>query len=1010
MKYVFLIFFLGIYTVQSQNSWKENTDKANNLETEGKWEDALALRKTAIQLAKNESKATKLYLQALENITQSELNLRISTDYQQAYQLMQKGKDELITSKAEPVIIAKVYRRLGMMAHNYFRNMNDAYEYTSKSIEHHQKSKNIDTVVLSKTLHSAGVLSRELGKLEESIGNFHKFIELYKSMKVKDTNALGSTYRDLSMIYSERFLNSPIKQAEYLTQSKRTFETVKDPNLQYLAVVYFELGLVELNNGNHSSAEGFFNKGIQLYRNNKEKTQSFRQGNLGNQMELQYHIYLISLYTNTKDEANILKTLATVEAIKNQNKMSNIEYDQYTVCLNLVGTYFAEEQPDRAIYYFEKALSNTKKHHERDYIAEVTSNLTNAYFYKKEYQKALSLIASIENSPQKSFFIENRILEVKAKSQFALQQTDDALTTLQVLASKISSKPEFNILTDNVQQFEPGFAYKDAMAFVRVSNAISPSTNQLKFIKEKLFWLALKQFEKNIGNLPATNTLKDNYNSIIEGILNTATTRKLTFTENNLLLSAMENIESRFVINKLLLKRSLASNKNVNAYLEKEQFLRSYSTYLKKKYEDSKDENLKQSIFEEEQKLKKLEQEFIDNNPKYASFLQRKYSFNDFNLPQNQIYIKFKAIDDNLYKITVNQEDISYTKIENYKNLKTDIVTYLQNLTDIRSRVESLKHSASKVYQQLFSAHLDSSKKIVVIPDDILYYLPFELLVKNDDYLVKNHTFSYAVGWSYLDKNLIKQSKSNKEDIAFFAPSYDTISEMNSVELRGSPIALKGAQEEVMGISKLINGRMYIGDQALKSRFKSSTKDVSVLHLSMHSFLNDENPELSSLAFATNEKDSELYISELYGYTFNADLAVLSACNTGVGGFKDGGSLISMSHAFTFAGIPSTVSSLWSAPDQSTKHLMLYFYQHLKQGKSKSEALKNAKLDYLNGTQNPDLHHPFYWAGFVMYGNDEPIDFKTNNTQLIVIIGLAAVLIVVLTTLFILKRRKQAQV
>src|SRR5690606_9158751 len=246
--------------------------------------------------------------------------------------------------------------------------------------------------------------------------------------------------------------------------------------------------------------------------------------------------------------------------------------------------------------------------------------------------------------------------------------------------------------------------------------------------------------------LPATNTLKDNYNSIIEGILNTATTRKLTFAENNLLLSAMENIESRFVINKLLLKRSLASNKNVNAYLEKEQFLRSYSTYLKKKYEDSKDENLKQSIFEEEQKLKKLEQEFIDNNPKNASFLQRKYSFNDFNLPQNQIYIKFKAIDDNLYKITLNLDNISYTKIENYKNLKTDIVSYLQNLTDIRSSVESLKHSASKVYQQLFSAHLDNSKKIVVIPDDILYYLPFELLVKNDDYLIKNHTFSYAVG------------------------------------------------------------------------------------------------------------------------------------------------------------------------------------------------------------------------------------------------------------------------
>src|SRR5690554_8149849 len=87
---------------------------------------------------------------------------------------------------------------------------------------------------------------------------------------------------------------------------------------------------------------------------------------------------------------------------------------------------------------------------------------------------------------------------------------------------------------------------------------------------------------------------------------------------------------------------------------------------------------------------------------------------------------------------------------------------------------------------------------------------------------------------------------------------------------------------------------------------------------------------LSNLMFSNSETDYEMYISELYGLNFNAELAVLSACNTGIGGFKDGGDLVSMHHAFTTAGIPATVSSLWNVPDESTKEIMIAFYKNLR--------------------------------------------------------------------------------
>ncbi len=128
-----------------------------------------------------------------------------------------------------------------------------------------------------------------------------------------------------------------------------------------------------------------------------------------------------------------------------------------------------------------------------------------------------------------------------------------------------------------------------------------------------------------------------------------------------------------------------------------------------------------------------------------------------------------------------------------------------------------------------------------------------------------------------------------------------------------------------MQLQSLFQEKTYVGEKASKSNFKALDTDVSILHLAMHANLNDQDPELSSLLFSSTEQDYEMYISELYGLYFNADLAVLSACNTGIGGFENGGDLISMHHAFKTAGIPATIASLWNAPDLSTKEIMVDF-------------------------------------------------------------------------------------
>jgi CHAT domain-containing protein len=115
-----------------------------------------------------------------------------------------------------------------------------------------------------------------------------------------------------------------------------------------------------------------------------------------------------------------------------------------------------------------------------------------------------------------------------------------------------------------------------------------------------------------------------------------------------------------------------------------------------------------------------------------------------------------------------------------------------------------------------------------------------------------------------------------------------------------------------------------------------------------------------------------------WGFTYNrnADLVVLSACNTGLGKLREGESIVGLTRAFFYAGASSVVASLWRVEDQSTSLLMERFYRRLKQGENKSEALRQAKVDLLHTTvelkalgTRERLASPFYWAAFVIVGD-----------------------------------------
>jgi CHAT domain-containing protein len=145
--------------------------------------------------------------------------------------------------------------------------------------------------------------------------------------------------------------------------------------------------------------------------------------------------------------------------------------------------------------------------------------------------------------------------------------------------------------------------------------------------------------------------------------------------------------------------------------------------------------------------------------------------------------------------------------------------------------------------------------------------------------------------------------------------------------------------------------------------------------------VDNEDPMFSKLAFQqmVDEKDDGfLNTYEIYNMRYNARMAVLSSCNTGYGKLMKGEGVMSLARGFMYAGCPSIVMTLWEVSDVSGADLMQDFYKHLKKGKSKAEALQQAKLDFLKNSNNLRAN-PYFWSTYVIIGDASPLYSRDIN-------------------------------
>ncbi len=283
-----------------------------------------------------------------------------------------------------------------------------------------------------------------------------------------------------------------------------------------------------------------------------------------------------------------------------------------------------------------------------------------------------------------------------------------------------------------------------------------------------------------------------------------------------------------------------------------------------------------------------------------------------------------------------------------------------------------------ELYQLLIepvAKELQNVRTVCIVPDSFLWTLPFQALTtKRRNYLVEQYALYYAPSLSVLHEmnDRSGQRITNESLIAFGNPVIGRDEKLNQ-----DLCPLPEAETEVAEVAATVPfklKRVLVGREADEKSFKALAPDYATIHLATHGVLDNRDPLYSHLLLTKTEGDIEndgsLEAREIMSMHLNADLAVLSACETGNGRVSPGEGVIGMSWAFFVAGTRSMVVSQWRVNSESTSQLMKNFYQAIARRRdrgNKSEALREASIRLL---RDPRYRHPFYWAGFVLVGTN----------------------------------------
>jgi len=439
-----------------------------------------------------------------------------------------------------------------------------------------------------------------------------------------------------------------------------------------------------------------------------------------------------------------------------------------------------------------------------------------------------------------------------------------------------------------------------------------------------------------------------------------------------------------------------------------------------------------------------LKKQLVTKNPAINKYLNtgQNLSLSDIqkNLNENENFLSIYTTHKETYLFLICENKFYHFKIDIagkvLQKMVRDISPYFKYSSSSRADFYNQDlfafnaKAAYELFEKLLKPAFDKinpGEKIIVSASPELLTLPFEFLIskydedesaynyKDKDFLVLNYDISYSPSAAIFiqqHQNILSQNEkvllvgdpliNNK--IKGFSERRGLLDEQGSLPREIPLLPLKYSGEEVREIGSIVNANKILTEKnATETNFKNIASQNGIIHLSTHSFLLNKQPVIFFSNYYDPDNDGFLEASEIVQLKLKSDLVVLSSCNSGLGVIDESEGILGMTKAFFEAGAKSVVVSLWSVNDKYTAKFMTLFYKNLSEGFDKSEALRQAKIEFIR-KYSPN---PYYWAAFVLSGNVSKLNIQTSFDPTPFIIEILLIVLIIITIMYLMKRKRQ---
>ncbi len=882
-------------------------------------------------------------------------------------------------------------------------NYDDAYEMIN-NLQNALERPSQNNFLIAVTNLNKGKIEINLGKYQESVASARTALETFSS--TRDAKYIADTYNLLGLGFYYLY-NYDSTQVYY----KKSYDLKKliGAEKNELAISSYNLAIAYEDQAKSQEALKLYREAEQLFLQDRDERSLLADVYTG--------IARLNFYNKDFNEAEKYADKAMEIGLE--------EYGEFHPNMTFVSTSYAniltsKKKYKEAIQLLHKNLKIREKHfgNRHRWTCESNYDLANAYALDEQYDQAeiyykeaivigergmvLNNLAIAKTHLAKLYVDQNIMLDdseellsdaLDYKLSISGKRNEEITEIYNLLAKKallIHDKINLNYfieealkscryIDDNlVHLIDPFGALESLMLMNKFYEISYAQTNNIDFLKKKYELIdqelnLIKFMQKHVSSDRSRIQIANNYRQVYENGLNTCWSlyqftnrdpvylnKAFELSETNRNTALLEGIQnSQFKIFANIPEEML----NLEQQIKQELAQINLDLYYEQSSNEPDKETLGLLINQRilvSNKIDSLQNALETTFPEYTG-LKYNHKIIDIEDVKNDLdedtqMITYFLGDKNLYTFNITKDNITFLK----GDISDKIVNRVSLLKNELLNRQNIDDTTEELYHYLLSQQIDLSKsKMVIIPDNVLNYIPFEILRnENNDFLIENFTISYSGSARlYLElKNKFFDYKLPNYWVGF-SPVYNLSNSLSS------------NLDETKEISELFNGKAFVGNNSSVNNFLENSRENSIVHLAMHVEINNDHPMYNKLIFS----DGELTSSKIYVSGIKANLAVLSACNTGFGKLEKGEGVMSMARAFNYSGVPSIVMSLWKIPDKETKKIMIYFYKHLKSGEPKNEALKNAKLDYLAATNDSNLRHPYYWSGFVLNGNTKSL-------------------------------------